>query len=300
MYYALILLSVVMFGGGFALQDIYRQKRGSGLRISMESACIGAIAGLVVLFTINGFVLEFTWFTLLMAILAALNGMAFTFCTFKALDYINLSLFSLFAMLGGMMLPFLQGIVFYDEKITFAKVICVIFIIAALICTVDKSERKKGTLFYAGIFIFNGMAGVISKLFTGSKFEKTSAAGYSIWIALLTVIMSGVLWLVLAKSEKHNSPPSKNDEISCEDRKNVLQSYGLGAVYGAINKIANFLLILALMHVDASIQYPMVTGGTMIISTLLSCFGDKKPSKKEIISVGLAFVGMLSLFLIPV
>jgi drug/metabolite transporter (DMT)-like permease len=300
MYYALILLSVVMFGGGFALQDIYRQKRGSGLRISMESACIGAIAGLVVLLIINGFVLEFTWFTLLMAILAALNGMAFTFCTFKALDYINLSLFSLFAMLGGMMLPFLQGIVFYDEKITFAKVICVIFIIAALICTVDKSERKKGTLFYAGIFIFNGMAGVISKLFTGSKFEKTSAAGYSIWIALLTVIMSGVLWLVLAKSEKHNSPPSKNDEISCEDRKNVLQSYGLGAVYGAINKIANFLLILALMHVDASIQYPMVTGGTMIISTLLSCFGDKKPSKKEIISVGLAFVGMLSLFLIPV
>jgi drug/metabolite transporter (DMT)-like permease len=300
MYYALILLSVVMFGGGFALQDIYRQKRGSGLRISMESACIGAIAGLVVLFTINGFVLEFTWFTLLMAILAALNGMAFTFCTFKALDYINLSLFSLFAMLGGMMLPFLQGIVFYDEKITFAKVICVIFIIAALICTVDKSERKKGTLFYAGIFIFNGMAGVISKLFTGSKFEKTSAAGYSIWIALLTVIMSGVLWLVLAKSEKHNSPPSKNDEISCEDRKNVLQSYGLGAVYGAINKIANFLLILALMHVDASIQYPMVTGGTMIVSTLISCFGDKKPSKKEIISVGIAFAGMLALFLIPV
>jgi drug/metabolite transporter (DMT)-like permease len=299
-YYLLIMLSVVMFGGGFAIQDVYRKKRGSGLRISMESACIGAIAGLVVLFTINGFVLEFTWFTLLMAILAALNGMAFTFCTFKALDYINLSLFSLFAMLGGMMLPFLQGIVFYDEKITFAKVICVIFIIAALICTVDKSERKKGTLFYAGIFIFNGMAGVISKLFTGSKFEKTSAAGYSIWIALLTVIMSGVLWLVLAKSEKHNSPPSKNDEISCEDRKNVLQSYGLGAVYGAINKIANFLLILALMHVDASIQYPMVTGGTMIISTLLSCFGDKKPSKKEIISVGLAFVGMLSLFLIPV
>ena len=45
-YYSLIVLSVVMFGGGFALQDIYRKKRGSSLKISMESACIGAAAGL--------------------------------------------------------------------------------------------------------------------------------------------------------------------------------------------------------------------------------------------------------------
>jgi drug/metabolite transporter (DMT)-like permease len=234
-----------------------------------------------------------------MAILAALNGMAFTFCTFKALDYINLSLFSLFAMLGGMMLPFLQGIVFYDEKITFAKVICVIFIIAALICTVDKSERKKGTLFYAGIFIFNGMAGVISKLFTGSKFEKTSAAGYSIWIAATTVILSGVLWLVLAKAEKH-SFSYQDEKILREKRKYIFQSYGVGAAYGAVNRIANFLLVIALAHVDASVQYPMVTGGTMIVSTVFSCFGVQKPSRKEFVSIGLAFAGMLALFLIPV
>ena len=47
-------------------------------------------------------------------------------------------------------------------------------------------------------------------------------------------------------------------------------------------------------------QYPMVTGGTMIVSTLICFFGDKKPSEKEMISVGFAFVAMLLLFLIPV
>ena len=66
-----------------------------------------------------------------------------------------------------------------------------------------------------------------------------------------------------------------------------------------VNKVANFLLVIALGYVDASVQYPMVTGGTMVVSTLLSCFGDKKPNKREILSVGLAFVGMLLLFLIP-
>ena len=101
-YYVLIIISVVMFGGGFGLQDMYRKKRGSGFKISMESTCIGALAGLVVLLAIDGFAFEFTPFTLFMASLVAINNMAFTFCAFKALDYINLSLFSLFAMLGGM------------------------------------------------------------------------------------------------------------------------------------------------------------------------------------------------------
>ena len=68
-YYALILLSVGMFGGGFALQDVYRRKRGSSLKISMESAFIGCIAGLIVLLIINGFSFELTAFTLIMAIL---------------------------------------------------------------------------------------------------------------------------------------------------------------------------------------------------------------------------------------
>lgn len=298
-YYSLIVLSVVMFGGGFALQDIYRKKRGSSLKISMESACIGAAAGLVVLWIINGFSLEWTWFTFLMAMLSSLNGMAFTFFAFKALDHINLSLFSLFSMLGGMVLPFFQGIFFYQEGFTVAKGVCVAFICAALACTVEKGEKKKGTVFYAGIFILNGMAGVLSKIFTASELPKTSAAGYTVWISIITAVLSGAVWLLFVllekkKYKKENLPMPKTE------KKTLWVSYGLGACYGAVNKVANFLLVLALAQVQASVQYPMVTGGTMIVSTLLCYFSEKKPSKREILSVALAFVGMLALFLIPV
>lgn len=298
-YYLLILVSVVMFGGGFALQDQYRKKRGSGLKISMESACIGALAGLVVLLAVNGFDFEYTHFTLLMALLLALNGIAFTFCSFRALDYINLSLFSVFAMLGGMVLPFVQGLLFYGEAFTLAKAICVIFIVAALLCTVEKGEKKNGAVFYAGIFVLNGMSGVITKLFTASPLPKTSAAGYSIWCAAATVVISGAAWLIFAQIEKKRAG-SQSPGQSRAERRAVLQSYGIGVANGAFNKSANFLLVLALAHVDASVQYPMVTGGTMIVSTALSFLGDKKPSVREIVSVALSFLGMLALFLIPV
>ena len=298
-YYALIMLSVAMFGGGFALQDVYRKKRGSGLKISMESAFIGSLAGLLVLLIINGFSFKVTWFTLLMALLSAVNSIAFTFCAFKSLDYINLSLFSLFSMLGGMVLPFLQGIIFYNEGITLAKCLCVALICAALALTVEKGDKKKGAIFYIGIFALNGMAGVLSKLFTASALPKVSAAGYSIWIALCTVVLSGMAWRVLAWRDKRKAVQSDEQEIK-PTKKSLWQSYGVGALYGTINKIANFFLVIALAHVDASVQYPMVTGGTMIVSTILCFFGDKKPSKKEMMSVGFAFVAMLLLFIIPI
>ena len=295
MWYALILTCVLMFGSGFWLQDMYRRKRGSGLRISMESACIGALAGFIVLLLIDGFSFTLTPFTLLIAVLNALNNMAFAFFAFRALDRINLSLFSVFTMLGGMALPFFQGILFYGEGISLAKILCVIFIVIALLCTIEKGEKKHGTIYYIGIFILNGMAGVLAKTYTESSLPKASAAGFSAWSALSTALLSGAVCLILIWKQKRMELP----DAQRTPRKALFQSFGIGALMGSINKVANFLLVLSLVHVDASVQYPMVTGGTMIVSTIFSCFGDKKPNKREIISVCFAFAGMLSLFLLP-
>ena len=174
---------------------------------------------------------------------------------------------------------------------------CVAFICAALACTIEKGERKKGAIFYIGIFLLNGMSGVISKIFSASALPKTSAAGYTIWISICTIVLSAAVWGVLTLKDRGEALETAEDK---PPRKVLWQSYGIGAAYGAINKVANFLLVLALAHVDASVQYPMVTGGTMIVSTIICFFGDKKPTKKEMVSVALAFVGMLALFLIPV
>ena len=298
-YYALITIAVLMFGGGFAMQDYYRKLRGSNLKISMESAFIGSFAGLIVLLIVNGFSFKITTFTFFMALLAALNGIAFTFCAFKALDRINLSLFSLFSMLGGMVLPFLQGILFYNEGFSLGKGVCVLFICLALFCTVEKGEKKNGAIFYLGIFLSNGISGVLSKLFTSSNLPKTSASEYTNWISVCTMVLSGIIWVILLAMEKQKEIKGEITVVKVQ-KPALYKSFAVGAIQGAINKVANFLLVIALAHVDASVQYPMVTGGTMIVSTLFSYFSSKKPNKKEVLSVGLAFVAMLALFLIPI
>lgn len=287
MYYALIILSVVMFGGCFALNDAYRKKRGSSIKISLQFSFVGSLVGFVFLMIVNGLKFEFTPFTLIMAILASINGFAFTFCSFKVLDRINLSLYSLFSMLGGMVLPFLQGILFYGEKITVAKAVCFLFITVALVLTVEKGEKKQGTIYYVLVFVLNGMSGVLSKIFAESNLPKTSAIGYTNLMSVCSVVISGILLLTISKKGAENNGFSLVGTAIC-------------AASGISNRVANLVLVVALAHVDASVQYPMVTGGVMIVSTLICFFGKNKPSKKEVLSIVIAFIGLLLLFAIPI
>jgi drug/metabolite transporter (DMT)-like permease len=285
MYYGLILLSVAIFGGCFGLDDIYQRRRGTGLRISLEYSLLSALAGLVVLAAINGFRVEITLFGLIMALLSALIGFGYTFCTFRALRTINLSLYSVFAMLGGMLLPSLQGIVVYGETLTVGKIMCFLLIGVALTLTVQRGSAGKGFIYYFGVFALNGMSGVLAKYYTAAPFEKGSAAGYSILICLCTAAIAAVLLFVLPHAKTKTSIPA---------------GLGIGILSGVGNKLANYLLIIALLHVDASVQYPMVTGGVMIVSTLISYLGPKKPTRRDVVSVIFGFAGMLALFLIPI
>jgi drug/metabolite transporter (DMT)-like permease len=282
MYYGLITISVFMFGVNFLFNNRYQKESGSGLGATLTFTFFGNLAGLAVLLIINRFRLEVTLFTVLMAGLATLNSVAYSFCSLKAFEHINLSLYSIFAMLGGMALPFVVGILFYREPLTAANGICLLLIAVALALTVKPGEKKKGLIYYAGVFVLNGMSGVLSKIFQAAPYEKTDAAGYSIWIAVLSVVTSGTLLLFMLKKVK----------------KPTVKALAYTAGCGTINKVANYLLLLALAVLPASVQYPFVTGGTMIVSTAIGALMGQRPSRREVLAIALSFIGILILVLL--
>ena len=232
----------------------------------------------------------------MIALLSVANGFLFTYCSFKVLGIVNLSMFSLFAMLGGMVIPFFQGIIFYKEPFTLAKIIAVIFITLALLCTIDfrkdqsRKTDKKAYLYYLGVFMLNGLGGALSKIYSSAPQElRISEAGYSVWLALLNTIIAGTILLVAF--------PKKRKETTSLG----VSSTAICATSGVLNKVANFMLIVALTSgIDASVQYPMVTGGVMIVSTLAAYLTENKPTKKELLSIATAFIGTLMLFIIPI
>ena len=181
-----------------------------------------------------------------------------------------------------MALPFAAGLVFFGEAMTLGKGICLVAVFAAMLLTVEKggSSSSGGGIYCIGIFIFNGMSGVLSKTYEASSYSKTPVSDYSVWSALMTVALALIVLFFLREKDKKKIPAP---------------AFGWMAGYGALNKVANFLLLVSLAHIDASVQYPMVTGGVMVVSTLLSYFTPKKPGRREYIALALSLVGIFML-----
>ena len=319
MYYALIMTSVVMFGFQFLLNKVYVTRNGSSLRKTLEFqlgfSAFGTLLMAVIYIVRNGLAAPagLGWFTLLMSFLTALNSTFYSIFSLKALGKINLSLFSVFVMLGGMLLPFFLGIIFFSEGITLGKIISVVLIIAALAVTVQRGSGKSGIGYYIGVFVMNGMTGVISKLYQAGNFPKTDeptfmmfSAMFGIIIALAALVITGS-WSVSGKgareavpqpdagTEKMSIPqPDSGTEKPKIDLPSTATMVGCGAMYYG----GDLILLISLSHVPASAQYPLVTGGVMVVSTLLCYFTKDKPTRRELLSVAFSMLGILAMILI--
>ncbi|MBQ6265784.1 MAG: EamA family transporter [Clostridia bacterium] len=282
MYYGIISISALLFSLVFVFSDKYRKKYGSSTDAVLKFTAGSHFAGFIALLAINKFRFEFTPFTSIVAFIAAFDVILFNIFSLRALGKTNLSKYSVFNMIGGMALPFSAGILFFKEQITAGKIVCLVLVAAALIFTVEKSDKKGGAFYYIGVFVTNGFYGVINKYFSASGFSKTSDAGYSILIEGITVLLCVILMLF----------PKKR--IGAVNGRGLFYMCG----YGAMCAVGNLFLLIALRGLPASAQYPFVTGGVMIISTIYSFFTENKPGKKEIISVLLAMFGILALVLL--
>ena len=283
LYYLILTVSVVLFGVQFGFNQIYEKESDGSVRSSFLFVFGTAAIGIPILWVINGVRLSCTVFSLIMAVVSSVNMILCNYCSLKALGRVNLSLFSIFSMLGGMILPFVTGILFFDEALTVGKLICLVILSVAVLITVDLKEKKSGMLYCFAVFVFNGLSGVISKLYTSLPFEKVSQAMFSLLCAAVCTAIAAVPLIILRK------PPLR------PTKKGLLATAGAGA----FNRTANYLLLLSLAQLPASVQYPFVTGGVIIVSTVISCLTGQKPSKKEIVSMMLSFVGIALLLIIP-
>lgn len=280
--------AVVMFGFQFLFNQKFAKHNGSGARPAQIFQIGCNICGLAMLLTVstvrNGtpMIHNLSLFTLLMATLSACNSIAYTFCSLRALGRINLSLYSVFSMLGGMLLPFLLGVIFFDEGLGAGKLISVALITAALAITVNGGSGCSGAGYYVGIFILNGMSGVISKIYQTLPFERADEYGFMAVSAAISASISAIA-LIFVKGE--SVKPDKS-------------SVGAMFLCGTLSYAGNLILLIALAHVPASAQYPLVTGGVMAISTLLCCFTGNKPSARELSAVALAICGIFAMVLL--
>ena len=273
MYYLMITLSALIFALQFMLNAGYQKESGSGWDSSLKLSLYSSIVGFIALFVINGFKLRISIFSLVVALVYSMVCILLNYSTVKSLKHANLSVYSIFSMIGGMILPFVYGLL-CGEEFKVIRILCCILISVSVAMNAGKGyNSKKAFKYYMAVFILNGMVGVISKFHQSYPDYCVDSADFLMISKIMTALLSVIL---IALTNK------KDFSVS-------IKALGYSAGSAVLNSVANLLLLIALLNLPASVQYPIVTGGVIVFSTLIDIVRKTKLKKREIIASLIAF-----------
>ena len=273
--YILVFSATILFALQFLFNQRFENNRGSDLKSALEFTFYKSIVIVIMMLFISGFKIIVTPFSLAMSVIYAVMCILMTYFSMKAFAVANLSVYSVFSMLGGMLLPFLLGVGFYNEKITVFKVVCCgLIVVSVLLNLKSGTQSKKAFLYYMAVFLLNGGVGVVSKIHQSSQLPHTDSTGFMFLSSLVCIVICGI-WLVL-----------KYKKISLIKGRCLLYASG----YGVFNGIGNWFLLISLSNLPASVQYPLVTGGVMVFSTIISVIRKEKLSKLNYIAAIISFI----------
>ncbi len=274
MYYGMLASAALLFAMQFFFNQVFQKSRGDGVDSAVTLSLYMHGISFFIMLVLNKFHLEINWFSLLMAALYAAVVLGYSFASLKSLATANLSVFSIFAMLGGMLLPLAYGVIFRHEGFPITKIICVVLIGIATAMSFEKGKKNKGNMkYYLAVFVLNGMVGVISTIHQTKPELAVDSFSFMATVNICVVVVCSAFQLIVNK---------KITRVTAKE-------FGSLAGYAVCNGVGNLLSLIALTALPASVQFPIVTGGTMFFSTALSIIRKEKPSAKTIVAALVAF-----------
>ena len=324
-YYILLFLAALIFSLQFLITKRYERKNGTGflssVRLSLFAyltiALFFFVKGCITYRTLN---FGFSWFTFALTLLIALVSLSCAYMGIKVLSVGNMGIYSVFMMLGSLVLPSLVGVVFYHEKMTLLKAAALLCMFLAIVFSVSGADKKKfsgkAMLYYIGIFIMNGLIGVFFTVHQ-NKAEQTAAAirmadgTYAVnndvfmtWYGLSTVIVCLLIYAayfiyraIRRRGDKAGEPPktpqAETSAVKTSTAAVWLVSIALAFCYGICNGLGDYFIALGTQPgaLGSSVSFPIVNGGTILFSTLSGViFYKEKIRGWTIVSLVLVFV----------
>ena len=297
--YIIIMLAVCCFAAQFAFTKIFESSIKQTTLTASVMLVITSVVGTLLYLAVGLFRVEFSWFSFIWATVLAVIMIPYYMLGIKVLSLGSLAIYSMFMMLGGMLVPFFYGILFLNEDISWGKacgcVLLTVFIIyqalsqqpseTAFETTSSKKTKRLFFILCLVIFFINGMTGVIAKAHQIGGDIAIDEISFTVISCGLTALFSSIM---LALQFLKGNAKEKISQI-----KSTFQSKPMWAMLaiGAMAYTGNFLHLKAAAKVPASVQFPLVSGGVIVLSALISALiFREKLNKKEWISVAGAFL----------
>lgn len=304
MYYAMLIGASFLFGSQFMVTKAFEKNYGKTIRASLSFSLLYSLFAGVIFFIIklisSGTVFNLNSFSLCMAFGLSLVNILSSAIGIKTLALGDIAVYSLFLMLGGMIVPFFAGIVFLKESVSVCNLIGVAIMIIALCLPVffgkknknageaqtDGDTKKKTSVFFyvlcVFLFILNGLSSTLSKF---NSVREGAALG-----AEFTFYTYGIQFVISLAAFALTTALGKSDKTQNEEKQPCILfrpvAIGCGAAFGAVNGTAFLMSSVAAEHVVAVAQYPLITGATILFSSLLAfLFYREKPTALQLVQI---------------
>lgn len=276
--YLFLIIADLLFAMQFLFNQQFRKRNGDGIDQTFTFSMYTNGISFLILLILNGFKLSINWISFVIALIYAIVILCYSYSGLKSFATANLSVYSIFTMLGGMLMPFAYGVIFNGENFSVSKAVCVLLIGVATALSFEKSKSKgKNLRYYLAVFVLNGLVGVLSAIHQSHNGEFVDSGSFMATVNICTFVICLAFHLI------------KNKKVPLLPFKEV----GNLACYAACSGIGNLLCLIALSKLDASVQYPIITGGVMVFSTVISIIRKEKPSVRTLISTAIAFVSTI-------
>ena len=284
MYYVLVALSSALVSVDFAFNNRYQKQEGTGLQSGLLFSALNGLLAAIAFAFLQGFHLSFSLYSAMFALLIALCGTSYMLLGFRIMKTGGMAVYALFLMTGGMLLPYLFGVIWLDEMFSAVRVVGLLLLVAAVVLMnrVENSISGRQILLCAAVFVINGLVSILSKLHQiGAAHAAVNSMTFVSYMGAAKFLICGVMLLLLRKSHGGFVFPGKSSLLL------ILCS----ALIGGGSYV---LQLIGAANLPATVLYPLVTGGSIICSALfgLLFFGEKL-SRRQIISVALCMAGTL-------
>lgn len=279
MSYIQLLISVILLAANFSFRRVYTKKAGDTFRASVYYSFFAAIICAVFFIALGGGKISLNPFTVLMASASAIMCLAYTALSFKIMEEDGLAVFTLFLMAGGMTVPYIFGIAFLHEEFSLLRTFGLVLIFASLL-TVNSGCGKinpKTAAMCIAVFLLNGFVSVVSKLHQISLY----AAAENDFI-ICTYIVQALMCLAAFPLVRGKQPLPINSP-------RCITAIIASALAGGISYL---LQLVCAKSLPATVLYPAVTGGSVVLTSLCGIIIFKeKAHAKLLIGIGLCFMG---------
>ncbi|MBE6891197.1 MAG: hypothetical protein E7481_04120 [Ruminococcaceae bacterium] len=302
-------LTCTFFSVQFIFSKLYQKNSNGSINASLWMTIFYAIYSIVFFGVQIGFTPEISTSAVIYALLYSVAGVFTTLSSIIGMSLGRVSTITTFMLLGGMVLPFIYGVTVLNEAITIPKVIAIVIMIVSLIPSLiskeegeNKEQDKKKHMLYILVllivFIGNGAISIITNASQKAP-DAVSTENYMFIIAVIQIIIALTTAIIIALKNKKSEENFTKSLFSGVGRsytlKAILLAFLCSALYGVCNSLGNvFSLACVNANMDASIQFPVISGSVIVLTALIAwALFKETPKKKDWISIVLSVAGVI-------